>query len=241
MNRLPRAARALPAALALAGAFALSAQLLAQDTGKQAAPAMPMTAPGKPDTSLVRGGHYTVDPAHTMVEWTVDHLGFTPYFGLFGDVTGTLDIDPNRPEQTRVAVTIPVAKLTVASSGLKEHLLKPPAREGAKPDFFGPSPEDARFVSTMVRVTGTTQAEMTGNLTLNGVTKPVTLEVKFHGAGKMPSMMGGGDGIGFEATGTLKRSEFGLGFGIPLVSDQVDLRIAAGFVKDAAQTGPGGQ
>lgn len=241
MNRLPRAARALPAALALAGAIALSSHLLAQDSGKQAAPAMPTTAPGKPDTSLVSGGHYTADPHHTLVEWSVDHLGFTPYFGLFGDVTGTLDIDPKRPEQTRVAVSIPVANVTVASPGLKEHLLKPPAAEGGKADFFGPAPEDARFVSTMVKVTGSGQAEMTGNLTLNGVTKPVTLKVKFHGAGKMPSMMGGGEGVGFQATGTLKRSEFGLDMGIPLVSDQVDLKIAAGFIKGAEQNNSGGK
>ncbi|HKT85895.1 MAG TPA: YceI family protein [Novosphingobium sp.] len=237
MNRLPRAARTFPAALALAGAFALSSQLPAQDAGKQTAPAMPTQAPGKPDTSLVSGGRYTVDPHHTLVEWSVDHLGFTPYFGIFGDATGTLDIDPKRPEQTRVAVAVPVANVTVASPGLKEHLLKRPATEGGKPDFFGPSPENARFVSTMVRVTGAGRAEMIGNLTLNGVTKPVTLNVKFHGAGKMPPMMGGGEGIGFEATGTLKRSEFGLDFGIPMVSDQVDLKIAAGFVKD---NNPGG-
>jgi len=241
MNRLPRANRALAAALALAGVLALSSQLPAQDTGKQAAPAMPTSPPGKPDTSLATAGHYTVDPHHTLVEWSVDHLGFTPYFGLFGDATGTLDIDPKHPEQTRVAVTIPTAKVTVASPGLKEHLLKPPATEGGKPDFFGPSPQDARFVSTMVKVTGPTQAEMTGNLTLNGVTKPVTLKVKFHGAGKVPSMMGGGEGIGFEATGTLKRSEFGLDMGIPLVSDQVDLKIAAGFIKGAEQNNAGGK
>lgn len=240
MNRFPRAARALPTALALAGAIALSTQLPAQDSGKQAAPAMPMTTPGKPDASLVSGGHYTADPHHTLVEWSVDHLGFTPYFGIFGDVTGTLDLDPKRPEQTRVAVAIPVANVTVASPGLKEHLLKPPATQGGKPDFFGPSPENARFVSTLVRVTGEQQAELTGNLTLNGVTKPVTLKVKFYGAGKTPPQMGGGEGVGFEATGTLKRSEFGLDFGIPLVSDQVDLKIAAGFVKGAT-TASGGQ
>lgn len=241
MNRMPRTARALSAALALAGAFALSSQLPAQDAGRQAAPAMPTAVPGKPDTSLVSGGHYTVDPHHTLVEWSVDHLGFTPYFGLFGDITGTLDIDPKRPEQTRVAVAIPIANVTVASAGLKEHLLKPPAAEGGKPDFFGPSPEDARFVSTMVRTTGAQQAEMTGNLTLNGVTKPVTLKVRFYGAGKMPPQMGGGEGVGFEATGSLKRSEFGLGFGLPMVSDQVDLKIAAGVVKGSNQAASGGK
>ena len=232
MNRLPRAALALISLTALAAAFIPSAPLPAQDSAAKSVAAPPSSLPGKPDTSLVSAGHYTADPHHTLVEWSVDHLGFTPYFGLFGDVTGTLDIDPAHPEQTRVAVTIPVAAVTVASPGLKQHLLKPPTTEGGKPDFFGPSPDDARFVSTMVRVTGEQQAELTGNLTLNGITRPVTLQVQFHGAGKMPAEMGGGELVGFVATGKLNRSEFGLDFFIPLVSDQVDLKIAAAFIKD---------
>lgn len=238
MNRLPTAAHILSPVLAIAAAVTVSTQLPAQESGK---PATPAIALGKPDTSLVSGGHYTVDPHHTLVEWSVDHLGFTPYYGLFGDVTGTLDIDPKRPEQTRVAVSIPVANVTVASPGLKQHLLKPPASQGGKPDFFGPSPADARFVSTMVRITGDKQAEMTGDLTFNGVTRPIALQVRFHGAGAMPAMMGGGESIGFEATGTLKRSDFGLDFGIPMVSDQVDLKIAAGFMKASTQTAPEGK
>lgn len=231
MNRLSGLALAVPPALAFAAAFALSAPSPAQDAAATAAaPAPAAGTPGQPDATRVSAGSYTADPHHTLVEWSVDHLGFTPYYGLFGDVTGTLDIDPKRPEQARVAVTIPVAKVTVASEGLKEHLLKP-AAAGGKPDFFGPSPEDARFVSTLVRTSGDNTAEMTGNLTLNGVTKPVTLQVRFYGAGPAPTQMGGGEMVGFEATGTLKRSEFGLGFAVPMVSDQVDLKIAAAFMK----------
>lgn len=234
MNRLPGIALALPPALAFAAAFALSAPSPAKDAPSKDAPAAPAAptaaVPGQPDAARVTGGSYTADPHHTLVEWTVDHLGFTPYYGLFGDVTGTLDIDPKRPEQARVAVTIPVSAVTVASAGLKEHLHKP-AQAGGKPDFFGPEPEDARFVSTLVRPTGEGAAEMTGNLTLNGVTKPVTLQVRFHGAGPAPEQMGGGEIVGFEATGALKRSDFDLGFGVPMVSDNVDLKIAAAFVK----------
>ena len=196
------------------------------------AAAAPPAAFGKPDASRITGGSYTADPHHTLVEWTVDHLGFSPYYGLFSDVTGTLELDPKRPEQARVAVNIPVAGVTVASPGLKEHLLKPGATEGAAPDFFGPTPDEARFVSTLVRPTGNQEAELTGDLTLNGQTKPVILKVRFYGAGAMPAQMGGGEGVGFEATGTIKRSDFGISFGIPMVSDEVDLKIAAAFVKD---------
>jgi polyisoprenoid-binding protein YceI len=232
MNRYLGAACVLPPALAFAAAFALSTPLPAQVAEAEPSPDLPMAAPGRADTSLVSGGRYKADPHHTLVEWTVDHLGFTPYFGIFGDITGTLDLDPRRPEQARVAMTIPVSHITVASPGLKEHLLKPPGAEGGKPDFFGATPADARFVSTMVRPTGEETAQMTGDLTLNGVTAPVTLEVTFHGAGTMPQNMGGGEIVGFEATGSLKRSDFGVDLAIPLVSDKVDLKIAAAFVKD---------
>lgn len=74
-------------------------------------------------------------------------------------------------------------------------------------------------------------ATITGNLTLNGVTRPVTLEAKFYGAGKMPAAMGGQENIGFTATATIKRSDFGVMMGIPLVSDEVKLNIAAAFLK----------
>ena len=72
---------------------------------------------------------------------------------------------------------------------------------------------------------------MTGNLTLNGVTRPVTLQASFYGAGKTAPQMGGKDNVGFHATGAIKRSEFGIGFGVPIVSDEVKLDIAAAFQK----------
>jgi len=182
--------------------------------------------PGKPDPAAITGGAYTVDPGHTIVKWEVDHLGFTPYFGLFGDVTGTLQLDPKNPAAAKVDVTIPVSKVTTTSTGLTEHLMR--AGTGGKPaDFFGPSPADARFVSTQVVVDGQ-QATITGNFTLNGVTKPVTLAAKFYGAGKG---MGGKENVGFTATGSIKRSEFGVKGALPVVSDEVKLEIVAAFVK----------
>jgi polyisoprenoid-binding protein YceI len=183
--------------------------------------------PGKPDPAAVTGGDYTVDAGHTLVKWEVDHLGFTPYFGLFGSITGTLTLDPKNPSAAKVDVTIPVSKVTTASSGLTAHLLKP-AADGKPADFFGATPADAKFVSTKVTASGTS-ATIDGNLTLNGVTKPVTLAAKFYGAGKSP--MGGKENVGFTATGSFKRSEFGVGYGIPAVSDAVKLEIVAAFVK----------
>lgn len=188
-----------------------------------------MRTPGQKNPAAITGGSYTTDPNHTLVMWEVDHLGFTPYWGIFGDVNGTLQFDPKKPNAAKVDVTIPVSKVVTASTGLTAHLLRA-GKDGGKPDFFGPAPSDARFVSTKVVASGQ-NATITGNLTLNGVTKPVTLAAKFYGAGKMPAQMGGKEGLGFEATGTIRRSDFGISMGIPMVSDAVHLKIAAGFMK----------
>ncbi len=148
---------------------------------------------------------------------------------MFGDVTGTLEIDPARPDAARVDVTIPVARVTTASAGLTQHLLRP-GKDGGKPDFFGPAPANARFVSSKLVTSGQT-GKLTGDFTLGGVTRPITLDVSFYGAGKAPEMMGGKENIGFRATGSIKRSEFGLSFGLPIIGDEVKLEIAAAFQK----------
>ena len=156
-------------------------------------------------------------------------MGFSPYSGIFGDVTGTLTLDRRNPNAAKVDVTIPVSKVVTASAGLTQHLLRP-GKDGGKPDFFGANPGDARFVSTRVVVSGQ-RAKITGNLTLNGMTRPVILDASFYGAGKAPAQMGGKENIGFRATGTIKRSQFGLGFGTPMVGDEVKLDISAAFQK----------
>ena len=189
----------------------------------------PMAAPGSKNPAAVAGGTYTADPNHTLVTWTLDHLGFTPYTGLFGDISGTLTLDPKNLNATKVDMTIPVSKVVTASSGLTAHLTRA-GKDGGKPDFFGPAAADARFVSTSVVASGQA-AKVTGNLTLNGVTRPVTLDVHFYGAGKAPAMMGGKENVGFHAVGTIMRSQFGLGFLVPIVGDSVKLDIAAAFQK----------
>lgn len=189
----------------------------------------PPAKPGAKDPTRVTAGTYKADPGHSLVGWRVDHLGFNDYFGLFGDVSGTLALDPAKPSEAKVDVTIPVASVTTASAGLTKHLLKP-AAEGGKADFFGAAPAPARFVSTSVVVNGT-EAKITGNLTLNGVTKPVTLDADFVGAGKTPPFMGGKETVGFEAEATIKRSDFGIAYGIPMVSDEVELQITVAFEK----------
>ena len=92
----------------------------------------PASAPGAPDKTRVTAGTYAADPNHTMVVWKLDHLGFSNYTGIFGDVTGTLVLDPANPAAAKVDVTIPVAKVTTASAGLTAHLLRAGKDEAKK-------------------------------------------------------------------------------------------------------------
>lgn len=196
-----------------------------------ATPLVAQQMPGSKDKAAITGGSYTVDANHTLVKWEVNHFGFSPLWGLFGQVTGTMQLDPKNPGASKVDVTIPVSKMVTGVPGFTAHLLRD-GKDGGKPDFFGSAPADAKFVSTHVMVDADgDEAKVHGNLTLNGITKPVTLDVDFYGAGKAPAQMGGKENVGFEAEAKIKRSDFGLGYAVPLVSDEVELTIAAAFQK----------
>ena len=191
-----------------------AAPLLAEET---AAPVLP----GVADAARVTAGSYEVDARHTQVNWQVNHFGFNDYFGLFGDVTGTLDIDPANLGAATVDVTIPIASVATSSAGLTTHL--------QTPDFFDVAKfATARFVSTSVAVDGQ-RAMISGDLTMLGVTKPVELETRFEGAGANP--MNKKATVGFHAGTTIKRSEWGMTKYVPMVSDEVKLRISIAFEK----------
>ncbi|PCD03146.1 hypothetical protein COC42_01620 [Sphingomonas spermidinifaciens] len=200
-------------------AVAIAAPLAAQSAAPQ--------LPGQKDPSRVTAGTYKTDPGHSLIEWEVNHFGFNDYFGLFGDVGGTLVLDPKNPAAAKLDVTIPVSKVVTASAGLNDHLLRA-GKDGGKPDFFGPNPADARYVSQHIIVKGT-EATIHGNLTLNGVTKPVTVEAEFVGAGANP--MSKKETVGFHGEATIKRSEFGIGYAVPMVSDEVSIDVTVAFEK----------
>ncbi|MBK5957768.1 hypothetical protein CCR97_06025 [Rhodoplanes elegans] len=202
-----------------AGAAVLVAALLAATP--LTAQTAPAELPGKVDVSRVAGGTYKVDPDHTQVAFTVNHFGFTDYFGLLGGSTGTLTLDPKRPGAAQVTIEIPLAAAVTTSKELDAHL--------QAADFFETAKfPKASFRSTRVEVDGE-RARIVGDLTLRGVTRPVVLDARFTGAGINP--MNKAATIGFEATTSVKRSEFGMKFALPVVSDQVDLRIVAAFEK----------
>lgn len=212
-------------------AAAAATVLVASTGGMLAAPAIfaqgAPQAPGQQDASRVTAGTYTADPGHSLIAFEVNHFGFNDYYGIFGDVAGSLEIDPANLDAAKVDVTIPVASVTTASKGLTDHLLRA-GKDGGKPDFFGPAPAAARFVSTAVKAEGM-MATITGDLTLNGVTRPVTFQAEFTGAGVNP--FNKKETIGFEAETEIKRSDFGVNYGIPFVSDEVELDISVAFEK----------
>jgi polyisoprenoid-binding protein YceI len=183
---------------------------------------MPTSAPGKRDTNLITGGTYAVDPGHTQVLFAYDHMGFTKNIGLIASPSaGTLTLDPKAPQKASVMVTFPVANIRTGITDLDQHLMKP--------DFFdaGKFPT-ATFKSTSIKVEDG-EAEVTGDLTIHGVTREVTLDAEFVGAG-MNSMMKK-ETVGFSAEGVIKRSDFGMGMGVPVVGDTVELKISAAFEK----------
>lgn len=182
---------------------------------------IPTTPPGAPDPSRVVAGTYKVDPSHTQVLWQVNHLGFSLFAGGFADATGTLTFDPNNPAAATLAIEIPVTHVVTTSSKLNEHLMTAQFFDGAK---F----PTATFRSTRIVVVGKT-AKITGDLTLHGVTRPVTIDARFIGAGT--GMQTKALAMGFEGSTSIKRSDFGLGGGVPLVSDQVNLGFNIAFDK----------
>ncbi len=206
----------MKALLALSLAFALPmAVAVAQDTA-------PPPLPGKADTARITAGTYALDKTHTQINLQVNHFGFNDYFGLFGDVTGTLTIDPAKPTEAKVAVEIPIDLVSTSSAKLNEHL------KGA--DFFNTVQfPTAKFVSTSVTIAENGRAEVRGDLTMLGMTKPVILETRFVGAGKNP--FNEKATIGFHAVTTIKRSEWGMTKYVPFVGDDVKLRISAAFEK----------
>ncbi|MEP9400929.1 YceI family protein [Sphingomonas sp. VNH70] len=177
--------------------------------------------PGAPDKSRVAAGNYTVDTAHTQVAWRVNHMGFSMLDGLFGASGGSAVIDPKNPAASKVSIDFNIAdSLTVTSPQFAGHL--------KSKDFFDVATyPTAKFVSTRITPMGD-HWMMTGNLTIKDQTKPVQLTVRFMGAGQNP--MNKKANVGFTATGSIQRSQFGLGYAVPAVSDKVDLTINAAFV-----------
>lgn len=173
---------------------------------------------------------YGIDPAHTNVLFFISHLGFSETVGRFDDITGSLVLDEAAPEKSSVEVTIKATSINTQSPDLNKHLQAADWLDTAKyPDI--------RFVSTSVKQTGKDTADVTGDLTLHGVTKPVVLKAKLNKADYF--QMASAWVAGFNAETTIKRSDFGVKNGIPMVGDEMKIVISTEFHnKDKAAPAP---
>lgn len=161
---------------------------------------------------------YTIDTGHTHVGFKVSHLGFSDTYGTFNNVAGTIDLDRDNPEKSSVNVDIRTASIDTNHEKRDEHL--------RGPDFFdvGKFP-DITFKSTKVERTGDKTAKVTGDLTMMGVTKQVTLDTTLLASGPYP-LDKSVTAAGFNATTTIKRSDFGMTAYVPMISDEVEITIS---------------
>ncbi|MGN6225843.1 MAG: YceI family protein [Dyella sp.] len=159
---------------------------------------------------------YKLDPSHTMVLFSWNHFGFSNPTANLGIGEGTVVYDEAKPANSSVEVSLPLANLDTHVSALDEHL--------KKPDFFDAAKYPVvTFKSTRVEPLGGNKFKVTGDLTVHGVTKPVVLDATLNKAGMQPMLKV--PAIGFDATATIKRSDFGMGAYVPNVSDEVHIRI----------------
>ena len=214
-----------------ASAFALSGAAIAQQVPQkvQAGPGTAVVAPGVHEKRLdfdgIPPGTYDIYTKETLVRYGVEHMGFSEFWGTFPGATGALVIDPKALGTTKLDVKVPIAQVETTNRELNGELFSD--------EFFDAENYPwMKFSSTKVIRTGPTSFKMTGDLTMHNVTKSIVLDVAFHGAGNDP-FSGKDIIVGFDAKGMVRRSDFGLGKYVPIVSDETTITISAEFKKRA--------
>lgn len=193
-------------------AFGFAAALL---VAAPAAQAQLTTSP-----AAAQAGAYKLDPAHGKITWSITHFGFSTYIGQFSNVNATLKVDPKAVGATALDVTIDTNSVGTLNAALDTHL--------KSKDFLDVAAfPTATFKATKVAQTGEKTADITGDLTLHGVTKPVVLHATFNQAG--PNPIDKKYELGFAGSAEILRSEFGIKSYLPAISDKVTLTIEAEF------------
>jgi polyisoprenoid-binding protein YceI len=167
---------------------------------------------------------YELDASHSQIIFNYDHLGFSTTHGMFSGFEGEIMFDAEDPANSSVEVSMPVTSMFTGWEQRDAHFMSP--------DFFNASAEAdpqgggdmVTFTSTAIEVTGENTANITGDLTMNDVTQEVVLETTLNQAGTNP--MANRDWLGFDATTTILRSDFGVGAFAPAVSDEVEIFIS---------------
>lgn len=163
---------------------------------------------------------YTIDSSHAQIVFTYDHVGYSTGFGMFSGFGGEVVFDAEAPAASTVSVSFPVRSMLTGWEARFEHFMSP--------DFFDAAEDEmVTFTSTAVEVTGDATGKITGDLTLNGVTKSVVLDATLNKSEPYPfPPFEGKPAVGFSATTTVLRSDFGVGAFAPFVSDEVKIQIS---------------
>ena len=174
---------------------------------------------------------YVLDPSHSQIVFSYNHLGYSTGYGMFSGFEGEIMFDAEEPANSSVTVSMPVMSMLTGWEGRFDHFMSD--------DFFGATEDEmVTFTSTSIEVTGEDTALITGDLTLNGVTKEVVLDAKLNQAGDHP--MEGKPWAGFSATTTLVRSDYNVGAFAPYVSDEVAVEISLEAMKAERSAPPSG-
>lgn len=179
--------------------------------------------PVNEDAFKAKPGDYVLDGEHAVVIFALNHIGFSTFYGQFETLDGRLAYGGDDPTQSEVAIRIHTGSVNTRSAKLDADL-----RDRAM--FDSETYPTASFTSTGVTRTGKKTGTLEGLLTIKDITRPVTLDVTFGGSGTHP--LTGKKTIGFNATGMIKRSDFGLNRWLPLVGDAVSLQIEAEFFQE---------
>lgn len=165
---------------------------------------------------------YVLDASHSQIVFNYNHLGYSTSYGMFSGFEGEIQFDQEDPAASSVTVSFPVTSMLTGWEERFAHFMSG--------DFFDADEEEmVTYTSTGIEVTGDNTALITGDLTLNGVTKSVILDAVMNQAGDHP--MAGKPWAGFDATTTLLRSEFNVGNFAPFVSDEVQVMISIEAMK----------
>ncbi|CRK74169.1 YceI family protein [Nereida ignava] len=174
-------------------------------------------AAGLATSAFAAAEKYTLDASHSQILFSYDHLGFSTTYGMFSGFEGEIMFDADAPSSSSVSVSMPVMSMFTGWEAREGHFMSD--------DFFGAKEGDlVTFTSTAIEVTGDDTAKITGDLTMNDVTKSVVLDAVLNKAAAHP--FANKPWLGFDATTTLLRSDFGVGNFAPAVSDAVELKIS---------------
>ena len=165
---------------------------------------------------------YVLDASHSQIVFSYNHLGYSTTYGMFSGFDGTISFNQEDPAASSVNVSFPVRTMLTGWEARFDHFMSG--------DFFDAAADEmVTFASTNIEVTGETTALITGDLTLNGITKPVVLNASLNQIGDHP--MEGKPWAGFDATATILRSDFEVGAFAPFVSDEVQIMISIEAMK----------